>query len=373
MLFEWLDNTLGLQMQKNLPRSFDKIRPAVEKASRLRFDQTKLLQLMTVYPDAFQLKFEPVVSNNVSSGQSFLSYALVINPSRRQDPKDPNSPLISPINLVPSVKVYRRDEFVKRLMDITKQRHQDFLLSLNPPLVGVNPEKLTRWHLKFPLDDIEDIVPDVKLLPLRPVKRDQTNVEDVLTRMQPNSTPVQLHVSQSTPPQNNTSNGEGNTEIKKSVDSWKSSVSSSEKILTGKLKGLSKALLDRIRAKEAAKVASELTRSPEVEKRLNHLKQMPPLIRLLRNYFIGENTRVLPLKTVVKKVIDSYPTYISSETVEERLVYLKEELSDWINIFQLKNVSYVKLLNINKKITDLESRLKNEENKLSGEISTATT
>lgn len=373
--FSTLDDVLSMQMMAKQQTTFDKIRVGVKTALGSReqsFNQTKLLQILTVWSDAYQLKYERVSSNNVSSGQSKLNYSLIIRPSRREHPDDPSSQLICPINLLPSVRVARKEEFTKRLINIMKEQHEEFLLNMKTPL-RIDSNKLIKWHKDFDLKKVRDIVPDMSLLPVAPERRESGNVEEVLERMKNTlNSPRSLPGSPArfigmSPLAKNLPVTPKIEDLKKEEGSLTSKVISKigEKIKAGPLKGLSVAFVEKLREKERTQIELDMTRDPELEKKLSHINHMPKMIRLLRNYFLGEKKRVLPMPQVVRKVIDSYETYISSEDVEERLSYMKEVLPDWILIFDIKNVSYIRLLKMNAKLTDLEIRLRETSEKMS--------
>lgn len=66
--------------------------------------------------------------------------------------------------------------------------------------------------------------------------------------------------------------------------------------------GIPKALLERVRQKQAAKALISMTRSADYEKELLMYSRLPELARLTRNLFVSEKKGVLPLDVVVEKI-----------------------------------------------------------------------
>lgn len=66
--------------------------------------------------------------------------------------------------------------------------------------------------------------------------------------------------------------------------------------------GIPKALLERVREKQAAKALISMTRTAENEKEIKMYSRLPELARLTRNLFVSEKKSVLPLDMVVEKL-----------------------------------------------------------------------
>jgi chromatin licensing and DNA replication factor 1 len=137
------------------------------------------------------------------------------------------------------------------------------------------------------------------------------------------------------------------------------------KIGKGLLKGLSTALLDKIRAKEASKLAKEMLRSPEDEKKLEMMQRLPEFIRILTNYFLGEKRAAIPLGGVVIKAKESYHTFMSPVDVQEHIKLLHQLLPDWLFLLEVRKGTFVKL-DKNKQTQVLLERLDKIRDKLRG-------
>lgn len=335
--FTCMDRAMSLLMRQKQQTSFDRIRSSVELMSGRRFDVKKLLQLKTAFPESFILKYDSSVSDKQQVSQ--LTTALVIIPTRKKDSSD--SELMA-IELKPSVVTSRKIEMHRKLIEVTKVEHEKFLQSLDPP-IKVDNRKLAKWHRNFPIDDVPDIVPDESFMPVNPHKKEEQTVDIVLQRMSVETSKSDVTV------------------IPRTASSLSSSSSMSnkagEKIKSGHLKGLDVAFVERIKAREAANTAKELTRSPVAEKKIVMLQESSTMIRTVRSYFVGEGKTTLLKDAVIRKIIDSSSSFISYEEVDERLMYLTEVLPSWIMIFQVKKGSYVKVQNMNRKLTDLEQEI----------------
>ncbi|XP_058617502.1 DNA replication factor Cdt1-like isoform X2 [Onychostoma macrolepis] len=78
------------------------------------------------------------------------------------------------------------------------------------------------------------------------------------------------------------------------------------------LKGVSQSLLERIRAKEAQKLHTTMTRNPQQEERLSTMSRLPELARILRNVFVADKKLALNMELACNCMIASYRSPLSS-------------------------------------------------------------
>ena len=328
--FTSVDGILSLLQKQNQQTTFDRVKQGVERISNKTFNQLKLSQLKTVYEEAYILRYDKT-SQSDRNQLSKMSMTLIIIPSR----SDSGTELI-PLELKPSVIGRRKNDFISRLVEMVKEHHQKFLLTLDPP-IRVDKKKIIKWHPNFQLEGVPDIEIKSDLMPPAPLKKAvQLTVDSFLTKTKR--------------PQDMTT-GKKDDLVDKTVPE------SPSKITTGHLKGISTSLLNKIRAKEAQNVARDLMRSPETDRKLGMIKMFPKYMRSLRNLFVGEQKTTMPLETIVKKLRDSYPTFVSAPEVEEHLEYMSYLLPDWLLILKVRTGSFVKMQNISKNLSDLETRL----------------
>ena len=88
------------------------------------------------------------------------------------------------------------------------------------------------------------------------------------------------------------------------------------------LAGLPVGLLEKVRAKEAAKKASEMFKDHSKDEQVKQLLRLPVLARLLRNICISEKKAALPQTFILKKVKASLPRHIALEVKYYFLFYL---------------------------------------------------
>ena len=374
-----VDNILALILNRNEKATFDKLKSGVERKSGRRFDQNKLAMIKSVFDTSYSFKYEKSVIHTKDSG-SKLALALIVTPVKMVEGK------VVPMKTLTSSDISRRKiEFINILTDIVKGHHSEFLKSLDPPIILDDVSKIIRWHKNFDLNSLPDIEIKPYALPPPPVKADigRLTAENFL-KLTLKSTPAQrvsdsLASSEREPSTYRISGGKVfptdekvstertsgekvSTEVSSPLPSTQSSTTSTIKV--GALKGLPTALLEKIRAKESAKLALDMLRSPENEKKIAMIKSLPFYVRILLNYFIGEKKSVISLESVVKKIIQSYTTYISSAEVTEHLTYLSKLLPTWIMILEVKKGQFVKISDRDKKITDIENILENYKKRL---------
>ena len=77
----------------------------------------------------------------------------------------------------PSLLLERRRRFYNNLLELVKTHHEEFLQSLDPPIV-ISRESLTRWHPEFAIDQVPDI--PASALPQPPNLEKCCSAKDVL-------------------------------------------------------------------------------------------------------------------------------------------------------------------------------------------------
>ena len=348
-IFDSMDKVLCLLIGSKQQPTYEKVKRGVERMVKKALDPIKLAQIKTVYPQSISYTYEKAAVIDGKDLVSKMSNVLIITPTKLSDPSDPNSPLV-PIDQSSLMKSDRSKEFVTRLYDMTKKHHQQFLESLNSSF-RVDHDKLVRWHPNFKVHSLPPIEYKEDALPLRPDNK-VTNSKfiDIVEKLRAKN------LQQKDPSGPSTSATIKNTcSVVKSESGH--AVSADGKIQSGALKGLSIALLNKVKAREAQKIAREMTRPPQVEQKLKMLAQFPDFSRILKFYFIGEGKTVLPIEQVSKKLIESYPSFMSSNDAVERLNYMAKVLPDWLMILKVKSGTFVKILNKDANLNALHERI----------------
>uniref|UniRef100_A0A8C8VI84 Chromatin licensing and DNA replication factor 1 n=1 Tax=Pelusios castaneus TaxID=367368 RepID=A0A8C8VI84_9SAUR len=346
-MFRSMDRIVAMLFNRSETVTFAKVKQGVQDIMHKQFEERNVGQIKTVYPAAYSFRQE----KNVPTFSSFLkksSFHLTIDPVLGEEEKVDGRPHLSASRLLERKRVFSRN-----LVNIVKQHHKTFMASLSPPMV-IPDEKLTRWHPRFNVDGVPDIIPAD--LPRPPQVDRLTSAQEVLTNARNMMTPkmekalanLALRTAETNP---------GDQETPKAMPPGSSS---------GALKGVSQALLERIRAKEAQKLQALMTRNPQQEERLAMVSRLPEMARLLRGIFVAEKKQALTVEVACMRMMDSYRSLMTSGEMEKHLRLFSELLPDWISILPIRKDTYIKLdksLDLNC-IVERLARLMKEEEKL---------
>ncbi|XP_074142302.1 DNA replication factor Cdt1 isoform X1 [Sminthopsis crassicaudata] len=330
-MFRSMDTVVGMLFNRSETVTFAKVKQGVQDMMRKRFEERNVGQIKTVYPASYRFRQErniPTFNDSVKRSD----YQLTIEPLLEQAEGGERAAQLSASRLL-----QRRHTFSRNLVNLVKEQHKIFLASLNPPLV-VPEDQLTRWHPKFNVDEVPDIVPAE--LPKPPQMDKITTAREMLARARTMLTPKmeralgQLALKTASPGSPPTPGSPGLSSPLKPA-----SPSSSP----GALKGISQALLERIRAKETQRLQAMMTRKPQQEERLLMLSRLPELARILRGVFVAEKKPALTMEVVCARMISSYCSSMTSGEMEKHLQFLSELLPDWLSLHQIRTDTYLKL------------------------------
>ncbi|KFZ64784.1 DNA replication factor Cdt1, partial [Antrostomus carolinensis] len=326
-MFRSVDTISGMLFNRAETITFAKVKQGVQDMMRKQFEERHVGQIKAVYPTSYRLRQEkniPTFGNGVKKSE----YQLTLEPVLGEEEKVNGRPHLSASRLLE-----RRKEFNRNLVNIVKQHHKVFLAALSPPMV-VPEEKLTRWHPRFNVDEVPDITPAE--LPRPPQEDRLTTAPEVLS----------------------SARGEDGTRLGRSVSelwnvAWRAAEAGAGEPVVSKaaspastssaLKGVSQALLERIRAKEAQKLQALMTRDPRQEERLAMLGRLPAMARILRNVFVAEKKQALTMEVACARMADSYDTQMSPGEMEKHLRLFAELLPDWVGIHAIRTDTYIKL------------------------------
>ncbi|PNF24958.1 hypothetical protein B7P43_G09163 [Cryptotermes secundus] len=314
--------------------TFRKLKPAVQEMLRRNFTEHHLAQIKRVYPAAYV--FHQEKCRNFGSTSKVDQYDLTLTPVLCSSVEScENSTEL--FKFTSDLLLQRRQTFHKILLEKVKDYHEDFLQSLNPPLT-IPRDQLTRWHPEFGVDQVPDIEPDT--LPEAPNVDKYCSAKDVLEkarnlfscnlRMEKALQTVCEKSSQSEIPATPT----------KSLPLISGSATSPVSTI---LKGIPKALLEKIRARQAAKALQAMTRSPAQDHMaIQHLR-LPELARILRNLYVTEKKSILTLDFVLEKLGNSYREKLPRAELEEHIHLLRKTAPGWLEIHYIRKTNYLKL------------------------------
>ena len=267
--------------------------------------------------------------------------------------------------LSPAMLLERGRIFHASLLDLLLQHHQEFLEQLEPP-VTVDRTRITRWHPEFPLESVPDVLP--ALLPKPPIDETGGTARDVLERAR--------HVFSKYPHLRDTLEAvAGPTSTPAPAPAAAVSAGAASEPQPGPSGSqpapppaaagsrLPSGLLERIRAREAARQQRLMTRTPAESRRLSMLGRLPQLARSLRATFITERRAALPLETVVARLADSSRALAECDDLGKHVQLLVQEAPQFVQMMTLKSGTFVKLMkdvDVNAVVTSLEKKLEKQ-------------
>ncbi|KAB7503153.1 DNA replication factor Cdt1 [Armadillidium nasatum] len=272
-VFRAVDTVVSILHNRQEIITYSKLKPAVQEMLRKTFSETHLGQLKTVFPLAYFFTHEKFrdPSRNTKLYQLTMKPNLDYKPEKKTCSRNLMSELNHSAN-VPTLKFRKMDSVV--LVERREIFHMSLLdISLNPPIVIDGT--IRRWHPDFPIDDISP--PPPAELPQPPKSDVPESAKDVLDKAREIFSV--------------------NNRMKEAVET----LFKENKEISACLKGISSSLLEKIRAREAAKAARDMTRSSSSSQELEYLSRLPELVRILRSLFVMEKKAALPWEIVVVK------------------------------------------------------------------------
>ncbi|NP_001310115.1 chromatin licensing and DNA replication factor 1 [Coturnix japonica] len=323
-MFRSVDTIAGMLFNRSETITFAKVKQGVQDMMRKQFEERHVGQIKAVYPMSYRFRQEKNIPT-YSSGVKKSQYQLTLEPVLGEDEQLCGRPHLSASRLLE-----RRKEFHRSLVNIVKQHHAAFLAALSPPM-EVPEDKLTRWHPRFNVDEVPDISPAE--LPRPPQEDKVSTAQEVLsaargtvsTKMEKALANLALRSAEA------------------GADEPALSKAASPASTSSALKGVSQALLERIRAKEARRLQVLMTRAVEQEERLAMMGRLPAMARILRGVFVAEKKPALPMELLCARMVDSYPTEMAAGEMEKHLRLLAELLPDWVTFHAIRADTYMKL------------------------------
>ncbi|KAM6223830.1 DNA replication factor Cdt1 [Rhynchocyon petersi] len=340
-MFRSMDTIVSMLHNRAETVTFTKVKQGVQDMMRRRFEERNVGQIKTVYPTSYRFRQERNVPT-FKDGVKRSDYQLTIEPLLDQEPGKVTSQLMA------SQLLQRRHIFSQNLVARVKEHHKAFLATLDPPM-EVPEDQLTRWHPRFNVDEVPDIEPAE--LPQPPPTEKLATAQEVLAqarnlmspRMEKALNDLVLRTAKLSSPES-------------PCPAPLASPPTSPSTVSSALKGVSQALLERVRAKEAQKQLAQMMRRPEQEQRLQRLERLPELARVLRSVFVSERKPALTMEVVCARMVSSYRTPMSPGDMEQHLQLLAELLPDWLSLHHVRTDTYLKL-NKAADLSDLTARL----------------
>ncbi|KAL7737355.1 hypothetical protein ACLKA6_012966 [Drosophila palustris] len=402
-MFKGLDSVVAMFHNRKECITFKKLKPAVQRMLRKNFTETHLAQIKHVYPEAFI--FTQMKMRNFGSVSKADYFQLVISPNVEPVPEqqqqrlnkiDENDVLASAqsTSMNPHVMTARMQKFQSLLLQRVMQEHDKFVRSLDPPII-IN-KMLTRWHPEFDLESCAEV--ELAALPQPPNVEKYSSAKDILSTARNLfncATPMERAMDRYEAKLEADRNQQTAVEIREDVTQQKEIPSTSTAIKDTKpatttaetstakptvkectatnaadatsnlLKGLPKSLIEKIRAKQAAKALDAMTRRPSQDQEATKYSRLPELARHLRNVFVSERKSVLTLEIIIKKIQNSFRANLTPQDIEAHLKLIAKELPSWASFHEVRKTMYIKIakdMDMNKIIEKLEG-IANEKSK----------
>ncbi|XP_016972488.1 DNA replication factor Cdt1 [Drosophila rhopaloa] len=408
-VFKGLDSVVAMFHNRKETITYKKLKPAVQRMLRRNFTESHLAQIRHVYPEAFI--FSQMKTRNFGSVSKADYFQLVISPNVEPLPEQEQSEKpqrFGKINeddvlasaqstsMNPHVMTARMHRFQSLLLDRVMRAHNQFLRSQDPPIII--DKALTRWHPQFDLESCPEV--EMAALPQPPNVEKYSSAKDILSTARNLfncATPMERAMdryeakleadkqaaednkkTEEQPPRVATKTSTGTQAIEEvpgnsGVSEKPTSTETTDQTATAKptvkectapdagsnlLKGLPKSLIEKIRAKQAAKALEAMTRRPSQDQEATKYSRLPELARHLRNVFVTERKGVLTLEVIIKKIQNSFRANLTPQEIEAHLKLLAKELPSWASFHEVRKTMYLKVakdMDMNKIIEKLES------------------
>ncbi|XP_070497803.1 DNA replication factor Cdt1 isoform X2 [Chironomus tepperi] len=344
-VFKAVDTVCAMFFNRKEKITFKKMKPAVQRILRKNFYETHLAQIQKLMPNAFKFVQEKTRNYGSTSKQDY--YQLVITPNIKCDNDE-----VSELVLSPQILIQRYRKMTDLLTDLVFEEHAKFLQTLDIPMT-VTRGALKRWHPDFPIESVPDI--EQGELPLPPNVERFSSAKDILSTARNLfncSTAMEralerLEAKKQDEKSKELQNGQ-QVEATKAATPPRPAIEEKKKqpipdSSAALLKGVPQSLLDKIRAKQAAKALDTMTRRPSQERDAAKYSRLPELARHVRNVFVTEKKGVLPQENVLIKIQNSYKACASMKELEELLKLLSKEMPRWITFHEIRNMMFIKL------------------------------
>jgi chromatin licensing and DNA replication factor 1 len=344
-IFKAIDAVCAMFYNRKEKITFKKLKPAVQRILRKNFYESHLSQIQKLMPNAYKFSQEKTRNFGSTSKQDY--YQLVIQPNIE------SSSDCKELTLSPQLLIDRAAQITNKLTDLVFAEHEKFLQTLEVP-ISVTRGSLKRWHPEFDLENVADVEHGV--IPQPPNVEKYSSARDILATARNLfncSTPMERALErleekkkeekakQEQNQRQQTAKVEATLtqgiqdETKKSENLTKTS--------SNLLKGVPQSLLEKIRAKQAAKALDTMTRRPSQEREAAKYARLSEVARHTRNVFITEKKGVLLMENVLRKIENSYKGQASMKEIEELLRIISKEMPSWLSFHEIRNAMYIKL------------------------------
>lgn len=343
-LFRGMETVVALLYNRNEKITFNKLKPSVQEMLKRNFTEKHLAQIKQLVPDFYNFEVQKI--KNFSTSTQKETFELLISPNIPNDIKVMN----------PTVLLERRRYFYDTLLQLVKKHHSQYLLTLDPPMV-IPDDKLTRWHPEFEIEKVPEV--DCAKLPEMPNAEKFSTAQDVLskarelfkcnTKMERALEKLAQAKARGLTDEEKAVTGIDNAPKTTGTQTGHPSTSAVT-LLNPALRNLPTALLEKVRAKQAAKALEAMTRSSQHEEKYLIYSRLPDLARTMRNIFVTERKNVLALNIILSKLDSSFKANVSASDLQRDIKVLSDEAPELVKLTDVRNTTYLKF----DKTTDLK-------------------
>lgn len=343
-LFRGMETVVALLYNRNEKITFNKLKPSVQEMLKRNFTEKHLAQIKQLVPDFYNFEVQKI--KNFSTSTQKETFELLISPNIPNDIKVMN----------PTVLLERRRYFYDTLLQLVMKHHSQYLLTLDPPMV-IPDDKLTRWHPEFEIEKVPEV--ECAKLPEMPNAEKFSSAQDVLSKARELfkcNTKMERALEKLAQ-----AKARGLTDEEKAVTGIDNATkttgtqtghpsTSAVTLLNPALRNLPTALLEKVRAKQAAKALEAMTRSSQHEEKYLIYSRLPDLARTMRNIFVTERKNVLALNIILSKLDSSFKANVSASDLQRDIKVLSDEAPELVKLTDVRNTTYLKF----DKTTDLK-------------------
>lgn len=334
-LFRSIDTVCSILYNRKETITFSKVKPAVQEMIRKNLDEHHFAQIKFIYPEAFELSCEKMKL----FGTRNEKYELIIKPH------------VPGSEMNPTLLIERKRKLFNSLIEKVKDYHNEFLKSLEPPM-DISPDKITRWHPEFDIEKIPDI--EKANIPQPPQEEKLTTGQEILEKARELfncNTRMERALEKLKKVQEERKEAEKSSPISNILKNVPQEIIAKNISLDNKpkiqqnsiLKGIPQSLLEKVRAKQAAKALDSMTRSTNQEKESLIYSRLPDIARLMRNTYVAEKKGVLTLEEVIAKLNNSYRSHLTNTEIEQHLRLISKSVPGWLIFHEFSGTLYVKL------------------------------
>ncbi|KAI5637089.1 DNA replication factor CDT1 like domain-containing protein [Phthorimaea operculella] len=338
-LFRGMETVVAMLYNRNEKVTFNKLKPSVQEMLKRNFTEKHLAQIKHLVPDFYN--FEIQKTKTFANTAQKDSFEMIISPNFPNDIKVMN----------PSVLLERRRYFYDTLLKLVKKHHAQFLLTLDPPM-EIPDDKLTRWHPEFEIEKVPEV--DCAKLPEMPNNEKLSTAQDVLskarelfkcnTKMERALEKLAQAKARGLTEEEKAATGVNDSKPMSSTTGTQTQPATSQvTLLNPALRNLPASLLEKVKAKQAAKALEAMTRSSQNEEKYMIYSRLPDLARTLRNIFVTERKNVLALNIILSKLDSSFKSKVAQSELQRDIRALAEEAPEWIKLHEIRNTTYLKL------------------------------